>query len=188
MGYLIRDCVAPNSYMAEPLIFALASAMEARYGTHPDDVRVIRAPYRICPLGAHVDHQLGTVTAFAIDRAVHLAYVPSESPHTRMQSIDFPGEVELTLGDIAPSTPGEWGNYLRGAVSALSEKFELSEGILGVTSGTYAESGLASSAAIGVAGIPHTPWRTRNTPGMSWGRNGTPKWNSSSTRASFMPR
>lgn len=151
MGYLIRSRVALISHMAEPLIYALASAMQARYGTHPDDVRVIRAPYRICPLGAHVDHQLGTVTAFAIDRAVHLAYVPSESPHIRMQSIDYPGEVEFALGDSAPSTPGEWGNYLRGAVSALAEKFELSEGILGVTSGTLAESGLASSAAIGVA-------------------------------------
>ncbi|MEE9255035.1 MAG: galactokinase family protein, partial [Pseudomonadales bacterium] len=91
--------------MAEPLIFALASAMQERFGTHPDDVRVIRAPYRICPLGAHLDHQLGTVAAFAIDRAVHLAYVPSQSTRARMQSIDYPGEVEIALDDVPPCSP-----------------------------------------------------------------------------------
>ena len=31
-------------------------------------------PYRVCPLGAHVDHQLGQVTGFAIDRGVNLEF------------------------------------------------------------------------------------------------------------------
>ena len=26
------------------------------------------SPYRVCPLGAHVDHQHGLVTGFAIDK------------------------------------------------------------------------------------------------------------------------
>ena len=137
--------------MPDPLIFALTSAMQERFGTHPDDVRVIRAPYRICPLGAHLDHQHGTVTAFAIDRAAHLAYVPSGSTRTRVQSIDYPGEVTMGFSEIPPCAPGDWGNYLRGAVSVLGKHFDLSEGIMGVTSGAFAQSGLASSAAIGVA-------------------------------------
>lgn len=28
----------------------------------------IYTPYRVCPLGAHVDHQLGLVTGFAVDK------------------------------------------------------------------------------------------------------------------------
>ena len=32
----------------------------------------IFAPYRVCPLGAHVDHQHGLVTGFAIDKGVDL--------------------------------------------------------------------------------------------------------------------
>ncbi len=28
----------------------------------------IFSPYRVCPLGAHVDHQHGLVTGFAIDK------------------------------------------------------------------------------------------------------------------------
>lgn len=34
----------------------------------------IFTPYRVCPLGAHVDHQLGQVTGFAIDRGVELEF------------------------------------------------------------------------------------------------------------------
>ncbi|MBQ4085598.1 MAG: GHMP kinase, partial [Clostridia bacterium] len=33
-------------------------------------------PYRACPLGAHVDHQYGLITGFAIDKGIHIAFVP----------------------------------------------------------------------------------------------------------------
>ena len=62
----------------------------------------MRAPYRVCPLGAHVDHQLGTVTALAIDHAVVLAYAPAESAQVRLGSLAFPGEVRFSLDAIAP--------------------------------------------------------------------------------------
>ena len=32
----------------------------------------IFSPYRVCPLGAHVDHQHGLVTGFAINKGVDL--------------------------------------------------------------------------------------------------------------------
>ena len=38
----------------------------------------IFCPYRICPLGAHVDHQLGLVTGFALDKGITLEYNPTE--------------------------------------------------------------------------------------------------------------
>lgn len=28
-------------------------------------------PYRICPIGAHVDHNLGKLTGFAIDKGIY---------------------------------------------------------------------------------------------------------------------
>jgi hypothetical protein len=40
----------------------------------------IFSPYRVCPLGAHVDHQHGLVTGFAIDKGVDLWWTPSDSP------------------------------------------------------------------------------------------------------------
>ena len=38
----------------------------------------IFCPYRICPLGAHVDHQLGLVTGFAIDKGVDFDFVKTD--------------------------------------------------------------------------------------------------------------
>ena len=36
----------------------------------PGDVRVVAAPYRVCPLGAHIDHQGGRVAGFALNCGV----------------------------------------------------------------------------------------------------------------------
>lgn len=121
-----------------------------RYGVRPDDVRVVRSPYRICPLGAHIDHQLGPVTAMAIDRAVHVAYasLPGE---VRLSSLDFPGDAAFSLDRVPSRRDGDWGNFARGAVLALQQRHPLRFGIQGVTAGRLDGGGLSSSAAIGVA-------------------------------------
>ena len=122
-----------------------------RYGAAEEDVRVVLSPYRICPLGAHVDHQLGQVTAMALDQGVALAYAPSGEPRVRLCSFDFPGEVEFSLEEVPERQDGDWGNYARGAVKALQEEYALGSGIVGVTAGRLGEGGLSSSAAVGVA-------------------------------------
>ena len=86
------------------------------YKVQRQDVTVVFAPYRICPLGAHIDHQLGRVTAMALDRGTLLAFAPQTSPEVRMRSLDFEGEVCVPLGNVAAKREGDWGNYLRGAV------------------------------------------------------------------------
>ena len=43
-----------------------------KYGSNP--MHTTFTPYRICPLGAHVDHNLGLITGFAIDKGIHIAY------------------------------------------------------------------------------------------------------------------
>ena len=53
---------------------ALKSALVRAFHVTPADVRVVVSPYRICPLGAHVDHQLGMVTGLALNQAVLLAF------------------------------------------------------------------------------------------------------------------
>ena len=40
-------------------------------------------PYRICPLGAHVDHQWGKVTGFAIDKGITMEFEPTEDVFLR---------------------------------------------------------------------------------------------------------
>src|SRR5947208_1982711 len=103
------------------LIAHLAGEVVRRYEAEPGRVRIVRAPYRVCPLGAHVDHQLGSVTAMAIDRSVLLAYAPSDDRCVRLSSLDFPGEVEFSIDDVPARRSEDWGNYPRGAVLALKE-------------------------------------------------------------------
>lgn len=145
----------------------LASELRRHFGVDTAAIRFVRSPYRICPLGAHIDHQLGRVTAMAIDRAVHLAYVPCSEPRVRVRSLNFDGEVDVDLRAVPPKIHGDWGNYVRGAAMALQRSYELKQGFAGVTSGGMAEGGLSSSAAVGVAyllaleeanGLQISPW------------------------------
>ena len=39
-----------------------------------DPEAVAFCPYRIAPLGAHIDHQLGSINGLAIDKGIHIAY------------------------------------------------------------------------------------------------------------------
>ncbi|MCQ2436507.1 MAG: hypothetical protein MJ101_06350, partial [Clostridia bacterium] len=36
-------------------------------------------PYRICPIGAHSDHQLGKITGFAIDKGIYITYADTSA-------------------------------------------------------------------------------------------------------------
>lgn len=134
----------------QTFIDQLKTEMQARYRIDPNQVRIVRSPYRICPIGAHIDHQLGPVTAMAINRAVHLAYVPSKTSEIHLTSLDFKGKVQFSLEDIPPKLNNDWGNYLRGAVKALQQKHTLTRGIVGLTSGKFGQGGLSSSAAISI--------------------------------------
>ena len=134
------------------MIDHLKTEMNCRFGVAPADVRVVQSPYRICPLGAHIDHQLGQVTAMAIDQAVYLAFAPSGDGNTYLQSLTFEGEVSFSLDDVPDKIEGDWGNFPRGAVRALQQEgHNLTRGITGLTAGRMNEGGLSSSAAIGVA-------------------------------------
>ena len=72
---------------------------------------LVEAPLRICPLGAHVDHQGGVVTGMTIDRAVVLAAAPAIDPMVRISSLDFSGDVVLDLRENGPAKVGDWGDY-----------------------------------------------------------------------------
>src|SRR5690554_5514051 len=115
--------------------------------------RTIRSPLRICPLGAHVDHQLGQITAMAIDRSLDLHYRPLPSGEVRVRSTQFPEPDAFHVNDVPAVVPGFWGNFLRGAVLSLRRHHELSVGIEGVVEADMPTGGLSSSAAVCTAYI-----------------------------------
>ncbi len=122
-----------------------------RYGRATDAVRLVRSPYRICPLGAHVDHQLGLVTGMTIDAPIWLAYAPNDDGCVRLYSLEFNPPIEFDVRAIPAKTEPNWGNYARGAAWSLTRQTPLQRGFDGVVAGSLPIGGLSSSAAVGIA-------------------------------------
>jgi galactokinase len=129
----------------------LISALQRRYSVDPASVRVVKAPLRICPLGAHIDHQLGIVTGMTIDQAVLMAFAPAADRTVQIDSLNFEPPVKFELDEVPPYQPGDWGNYIRGAVLALQQHFQLERGLVSTIGGDMPIGGLSSSAAVTIA-------------------------------------
>ena len=108
----------------------------------------VEVPLRICPLGAHVDHQDGVVTGMTVDRSLLLAAVPSDGPMVRIESLGFDGVVTADVTAEPGGAQGFWGDYLRAALSALGSRARLRRGFRAVVRGELAGAGLSSSAAV----------------------------------------
>ncbi|SDG61950.1 galactokinase [Prevotella communis] len=111
----------------------------------------IFSPYRVCPLGAHVDHQHGLVTGFAIDKGVDLWFDVADDGHVHLESKTFEGIVDFDIDAPSQVRERHWGDYARGAKYALKKRFELKRGITGVIQGSLPVGGLSSSAAVLIA-------------------------------------
>ena len=111
----------------------------------------IYSPYRVCPLGAHVDHQHGLVTGFAINKGVDLWFNVREDSLVKLTSLSFEGEVVFDLAKRSEVREKHWGDYARGAKYALKKRFDLTHGIEGVIKGSLPVGGLSSSAAVLIA-------------------------------------
>lgn len=116
------------------------------YQTEPQDVAF--CPYRICPLGAHSDHQLGKVTGFAIDKGIHIAYKPKQNGVVELRSLQFPKRAQWHIRAVPEKKENDWADYLRGATLVLSQRHSLQVGLCGVIEGSLPIGGLSSSAAV----------------------------------------
>ncbi len=106
------------------------------------------APYRICPLGAHVDHQHGLVSGFAFDSGIEFLFSATDTGKVEMASLTFEGLMTFNVQRPVDEKQGNWGDYLRGAVWALQQDFRLEKGIRGIVRGSMPIGGLSSSAAL----------------------------------------
>ena len=115
------------------------------------DIRAVRSPLRICPLGAHSDHQGGRVTGMTLNASVDMIYSPTEDGYVRVESMDFPDKELFHISHESEYIPGFWGNYIRGAVMSLQQDFVLKKGFNAIVSGKLPIGGLSSSAAVTTA-------------------------------------
>lgn len=113
-----------------------------------EPVNVAFCPYRICPLGAHVDHQLGKITGLAIDKGIHIAYGPKKNGVIELSSLQFEKRAQWHVNLVPEEKENDWADYLRGATIALGQRYPLQVGLCGVIEGSLPIGGLSSSAAV----------------------------------------
>lgn len=119
---------------------------EDKYNKAPEDV--VFCPYRISPLGAHIDHQCGKINGLAIDKGIYFAYGRKMNGVIELESMNFPKRAQFHVRSIPPEKVGDWADHLRGAALMLSEKYPLNYGLSGVIEGELPIGGLSSSAAV----------------------------------------
>ena len=105
-------------------------------------------PYRVCPLGAHSDHQLGKITGFAINKGIHIAYGPKMNGVVEIASLQFPKRAQWHVSSTPAEKQGDWADHLRGATIALNSRYPLRIGLCAVLDGELPIGGLSSSAAV----------------------------------------
>lgn len=115
-------------------------------GIKPDNKEF--CPYRICPIGAHIDHQFGIVSGLALNEGIFLYYKVREEAVVELYSMNFNGKVifDVKQGfDINHN----WGDYAKAAMNALFDQgYKLKKGFFGLVTGTLPIGGLASSSAV----------------------------------------
>ena len=119
------------------------------YGKTPEAIAF--CPYRISPLGAHIDHQWGKINGLAIDKGIHIAYSRKENGVIELQSLNFPKRAQFHVNSIPEEKVGDWADHMRGAAKMLLEKYPLRYGISAVIEGTLPIGGLSRSAAVIIA-------------------------------------
>ena len=121
-------------------------AFNTIYKKEPQDLAF--TPYRICPIGAHSDHNLGKITGFAIDKGIHIAYGPKMNGVVEITSLQFPQRAQWHVNGTPAEKQNDWADHLRGATIALSNRYPLRIGICTVIDGELPIGGLSSSAAV----------------------------------------
>jgi len=105
----------------------------------------IFSPYRICPIGAHIDHQGGAVLGRTIQIGTTLEYSPLDSREIHITSDQF-GESKFCISDEIDKT--HWARYAQAAAHGLPN---LRRGMRAHVNGSLIGTGLSSSASVGLA-------------------------------------
>ena len=82
------------------------------YGRDPEGLAF--CPYRICPVGAHSDHNLGKITGLAIDKGIHIAYSPKHNGVVEMTSLQFPKRAQWHIASVPEKKMAIFHGFIAG--------------------------------------------------------------------------
>lgn len=106
-------------------------------------MKQIFSPYRICPLGAHVDHQGGQALGRTLALGTTLDYESLDSSEVHITSDQF-GGAKFSIGELDSN---HWARYAQAAARVMKAE----QGMRAHVRGLLVGSGLSSSASVGLA-------------------------------------
>jgi galactokinase len=125
--------------------------LAATFGPGPEPA-FLSAPGRVNLIGEHIDYHGLPVLPIAIRRSIRVAFRPRADRIIRAVSASH-GQREFEWSaDLAPTTDGDWENYLRAAACAVARKWGAGRGMdAAIVSDLPPAAGLSSSSALIVA-------------------------------------
>ena len=115
---------------------------------HKDPEYSSFCPYRISPLGAHIDHQNGIINGLAIDKGISICYSEKKNGIVELTSLNFEKRAQFHVDSVPEHKEGDWADHLRGAAIQLGRRYKLKTGMSAVIEGSLPIGGLSSSAAV----------------------------------------
>jgi len=117
------------------------------------DPALVSAPGRVNLIGEHIDYHGLPVLPIALRRSVSVAFRARADSRIRAVSDGGYGVRDFTwTADLAPTTAGDWENYLRAAACAVARKWGAGRGVdAAIVSDLPPAAGLSSSSALLVA-------------------------------------
>lgn len=130
------------------LVEQCTATAKRRFGRQ-DAPRVVISPYRFNPLGAHIDHQGGSVLARCLDQYTIVCFWPSRLLECRLQA-RLPGGdwQESRFGPDQFQDEHGWDAMARASMGVLSHFATVSRGVDAIVFGTLISGGLSSSASV----------------------------------------
>jgi galactokinase/galacturonokinase len=140
----------PDDRAHAPRLDALRETLARRLDAGAGPIRVVCAPYRVCPVGAHVDHQHGPVLAWALDRGTDLAFAAAPDRRCAFASRDEAGVAAFLVDAPGPAVEARgWERYPRAAAWALRDRLPARpRGVVAEIEGALPGGGLSSSASL----------------------------------------
>lgn len=119
------------------------------YGDRAADPVFFYSPGRVNLIGEHTDYNGGYVFPCALDFGTVMAVRRTDRNRIKLNSLNFPGEVEVPLASSYTPIPGSWTNYPIGVINEFAFKGIAVPGLELLFYGDIPNgAGLSSSASI----------------------------------------
>lgn len=142
----LKESLTTIPYSETNSLDRIISSFISKYGIKPSYSAF--TPYRICPLGAHVDHNLGKITGFVINKGIHIVYNTNNNGIVELESLQFEKKVQWHILHTPSKKEGDWADPLRGACIELNNMYPLRYGISAIIDGELPIGGLSSSSSL----------------------------------------